>query len=159
MYAHAFVVLGGVSVRVGRGNWTAPYGWEDRPVKMHSQSRRTIRRISQPQHGLCEVTVRCHVSSFPLSSSLMLNSLFLRRPSYSWGVSIGDQTGRVVPCRRDGYTRINALPLPVPTAVPVARTALPNAFPTIEPSEEPTATPSLTEMCCEFTSYAPESNW
>ena len=82
-----------------------------------------------------------------------------RRPSYSWGVNIGDQKGRVIPCRRDGYTRINALPQPIPTSMPVVRTAPPIALPTIEPTDEPTAGPSLNEMCCAFTSYAPESNW
>lgn len=49
----------------------------------------------------------------------------------------------VVPCRRDGYTRINQLsgrPTFFPTAIPSARptTGSPSVPPTFEPTEEPT---------------------
>ena len=93
------------------------------------------------------------------SGGFLSRSMDCSRPSYAWGVQLTNQTGRVIPCRRDGYTRINALPVVPPTPRPSVLTNYPTAVPTEEPTIGPTASPSFGEMCCEYTPYGPASKW
>lgn len=89
--------------------------------------------------------------------------LYQAKPSYGWATNIKNGTtypgySAVVPCRRDGYTRINQLagrPTYFPTMIPSARptTGKPSVPPTIEPTEEPTY--FQTEPPTEEPSFAP----
>ena len=66
------------------------------------------------------------------------------KPDYAFPYSINGKTyngySLVVPCRRDGYVRINSIPTPNPTTSPIYRpTKEPSFEPTYEPSFEPTS--------------------
>ena len=77
------------------------------------------------------------------------------KPSYAWPPNIAGPVDKVngfsavIPCRRDGYTRINKMPLAagVPTAMPAV--AMPP--PTLIPVSAPTLDPAL---CCMNTDYS-----
>ena len=68
------------------------------------------------------------------------------RPTYADAASIKGKVDPnypfVIPCRRDGYIRIDSLP--------VRPTYEPTVIPTLVPS---TSTPSLDSLCCENTPY------
>eukprot|EP01036_Dinobryon_divergens_P024878 gene24879-33369_t len=74
------------------------------------------------------------------------------KPFYAWGTGKGrfdPSNSKIVTCRRDGYTRINA-PTYFPTAIPT-----PVSMPTPSPTYAPT---SNTSLCCTENVYGP-SQW
>ena len=93
---------------------------------------------------------------------MIVGYINLAKPSYGWAFNVKGRTypgySAVVPCRRDGYTRINQLsgrPTFFPTAIPSARptTGSPSTPPTFEPTEEPTF--FQTDIPTEEPSFAP----
>lgn len=69
------------------------------------------------------------------------------KPSYAWADNVKGATfpgyDRVIPCRRDGYTRINAMPLSSsPTISPSVRPTQPTVSPSLAPTK-PTVNPSI----------------
>jgi hypothetical protein len=101
---------------------------------------------------------------------LMTRMMDCTKPSYGWTGNVKGQTypgyELVVPCRRDGYTRINALPT-APTTTPTAPSRAPSATPSAPspaPSVEstaaplePTATPSRPTVASTTAPTAPSA--
>jgi len=79
----------------------------------------------------------------------LTRSMDCSKPSYAWeGRVIGktyNSTNIVIPCRRDGYTRINSHPTLMPTPEP---TYIP-----------PTPTPTQQPLCCQDTYYHINDAW
>ena len=81
----------------------------------------------------------------------------LAKPSYAWTDNIGKPTyagySAVIPCRRDGYTRVNKMPATAsPSIVP---SGAPNFIPTMYPSVIPTIAPTMdASLCCLSTDYS-----
>ena len=88
------------------------------------------------------------------------------KPSYAWGGAQGQLdplNSVIIPCRRDGYTRVNvptapSTPAPTPTALLGGPTAPSTVRPTNEPTYEvttvPTIAPTQSKLCCAETPYA-----
>ena len=80
---------------------------------------------------------------------LLTRMMDCTKPSYGWNGNVRGATypgyELVVPCRRDGYTRINAFPSTLITTAspsgPPSPSALPTAIPTA-PSKAPSSTPT-----------------
>ena len=81
------------------------------------------------------------------TGGVLTRSMDCSKPTYAWdGTIVGrtfNDSNRVVPCKRDGYTRVNADPTLMPTAEPTM--------------VQPTPAPTLQPLCCQDTEHKGDS--
>lgn len=91
------------------------------------------------------------------SGGLLSRSMDCAKPTYAWGPIQGktyNGSNLVIPCRRDGYTRINTLASAQPSRAPTL-----NPTVTHKPTFVTTSAPSIDPLCCPLTSYADAATW
>ena len=114
-----------------------------------------------PRLSICPLLVVLLTTSYIYSTA---------KPSYAWQDNIRKPTvegySAVIPCRRDGYTRVNEWPATAsPSEFPTIRPSnVPSEYPSFKPSkivpsssptEQPSAAPTLdSSLCCLTTDYS-----
>jgi len=99
---------------------------------------------------------QCDANRLEPPNGLLSRSMDCSKPTYAWGPIEGTYNGSsvVVPCRRDGYTRINSVPSSMPTRAP---TRSPSK--SVVPSIQVTAAPTFDPLCCPYYPYTDPKVW
>ena len=101
-------------------------------------------------------------TKFPSQMSFYMNCArprFANREAIqNAGVPMAEGQDRVVPCRRDGYSRINSVPTLPPTPMPThLRNETPSSFPTSQPSSKPSGVPTWAPVFSPYPTLAPNT--